>query len=213
MAFAQPSSGFSLPPPPDAAPISLVGRLGLAVLLPVHEGPLCPARARCMLGRGLGIGGTLGWRHASGFGVGVGYDASVFDGNSVVEIAVLQTLRFSLRYDTLREAIGHPFLEVGAGPMLFGDSFLATTPGGMIDGQLGVEIELSPNVSATLSLGTRWFGTRRFTTHVDDVVRGAGHRLTGVVFVHAGLLLVSGRPPHVRRAERRARRHGRTSIP
>ncbi len=190
------SEVFLLPPDPKLQPPSIAIQIHAEALSPVATRAICPGGARCVLGGGGGVGGVLERRAPWGFALGLGYDAFFLDGNGVYELSVLQAFRVGVRYRFLRERSIHPYVGVGFGALIFGDTFRANTVGGVLSTELGAEFELGGTLSFVAALTARMFSVKEFVSTGDDVQRAADFGINAMVGLQLGVVLL--RPPRVR---------------
>ncbi|MEZ4256548.1 MAG: hypothetical protein R3A78_12705 [Polyangiales bacterium] len=159
--------------------------------VPFERDSICPANADCIYNGGLNVRLGVERRWASGLSFGVGYDASVVDSQTVYELGVLQALTVVGKYVFFDETNVHPFLSLGAGPALFGDTFTADTYGGVVDVTGGVELELTHAFRLVVAIPWRILVLREFTTAQDDVRRSTSGGNTAFA-VEVGAVILEG---------------------
>jgi len=164
---------FSPPPPPNELRPSLAGEVHLGLVSPVRSGSMCPPRADCIFNGGGGIGGTLEWRYPQGLSVGLGYEGIFLAGHGVYELTVIQVLRATGGYRLLPQRRAHPYLTVGVGAYMIGNSFHYGAMGVSVDGAAGIELEVSHALATRLGLGL-WMGTNGAFVSANDGVRRSG---------------------------------------
>jgi hypothetical protein len=167
---AEPEAAVPIPEPTRRPPV-LAGELFLEGVLPLATSPVCPAGAACVLGAGLGVGGIIERRWASGTSLGAAYDLWFLDGGAVHEVTVMQSFKALLRHRFMPTNQAHPYVGAGAGALFFGDSFGFASAAVMVEGHLGVEIEMSPSLAVTISTVWRLFVATPFRTEADGVRR------------------------------------------
>ncbi|MCC6875476.1 MAG: hypothetical protein IT378_14305, partial [Sandaracinaceae bacterium] len=155
------------PPAPEAREPELLIGVHLGFVAPVVRSDICPGDTPCVLGGGAVVGAEVERRWAFGLGVLVGYDLWFVEAGGVFELGVVQLVRAGARYTFDTGTLVHPSVQIGAGALVFGDTFLISTVGGEVELGAGCEIELTDSVG--LSLGARgWiFTTSPFTTGRD----------------------------------------------
>ncbi|MFW5924658.1 MAG: hypothetical protein ACOCV4_00750 [Myxococcota bacterium] len=158
-------------PLPSERSAHFAGEVHLDAVFPVATEPLCPPGAECIFGSGAGVGAIFERRWRSGWAIGGAYDLWILDGNGVHEVTTIQNPAVSLRYRFLRRNMSHPFVAGQIGALLLGDSFGVAAAGGSVEGIVGVEIEMSPNLALVVASAWRLFMTSSFETGNDDVRR------------------------------------------
>jgi len=189
-ANAEAEDAFELPPPRDSHPPHLAGEFHAELVFPFEDENICPRGAACIFGDGAGIGATLWWRYPRGFALGARYDVWFLDGNGVHELSSLQVLSFVLRQTFKLQHLMHPFLGVGIGGLLFGDTFQDNAVGGALDATAGLEIEITSQLAFTTALTARIFTTNAFNSRSDAVSRGEGFGLNAALALQFGLVLL-----------------------
>lgn len=189
--FAQ---GFELPPAPEERPPRRAIEIDLGFAVPVVDGSMCPGGATCLLGGGARASVLLERRGPRGFSLGLGYELSLLDGQTVYEITIMQEVFINVRqYFMPRRAI-HPFISGAGGIGILGDTFAVDTGGILAHFDAGLEVELSENIAFTGSFGFRmgWFVP--FTSEVDNVRRARGGAPTLILTSSVGLVIITS--PH-----------------
>jgi hypothetical protein len=154
--------------------------------VPVAADALCPAGVDCVMNGGFHVRFGAERRWASGFALGGSYEATLFDSDAAYEIGVLQGLRVLGRFLFPSGNNLHPFVGVGAGPTLFGDTFGVDTAGGAVDLVVGAEVELTDTLWLSIALPWRILYLAPFTTESDGV-RRAKSGATTAFMVEVGL--------------------------
>ncbi|MBX3272305.1 MAG: hypothetical protein KF729_18745 [Sandaracinaceae bacterium] len=192
-ALAQPAAEPRVEPPPapDALDAELNVAIRLGAIFPFESADICPGDAFCVLGSGASVGVEIERRWPIGIGILVAYDAWFVDSGGVFELGLAQLVRAGMRYTFLLEQIVHPSLHVGAGALIFGDTFLVETVGGAFDVGASAEIELSDSVVLTGGLSFWMFTTSPFTTGRDRTRRSEGAGLNLAVSAHVGLTILA----------------------
>src|SRR5690606_21435463 len=137
---AAPSAPTVEPPPaPSSREGELLAHVHLGSVVPLERSDICPGESICVLGAGAVVGVQIERRWPFGLGVSVAYDAWFVASGGVFELGTAQIMRAVLAYTFAQEWSVHPTLHLGAGALIFGDTFLVSTVGGAID--LGVTVE------------------------------------------------------------------------
>ncbi len=171
----------------------LAGEVHLSSVSAVRAGSLCPSGSACIFNGGGGIGGSLQWRYTRGLTLGAGYEGFFLNGNGVYELTVVQILRASLGYRMLRAWRAHPYVGVGLGVSMLGDSFHYSAMGASADLYGGVEFEISHTLAVRLGLGF-WFGTNGpFTSNNDGVSRSGTPDIAVASTLQLGLVILEDR--------------------
>ena len=181
---------FSLPPEPNELPVRLGIELHLDTIFPLIDRHLCPRGGKCIFGAGSGIGGGVQWRRASGWFVGVSYDAWFLSGNGVYELTTLQTIQATVHYQWLPQNQVHPWCGAALGALILGDTFGVETGGALVDLQFGIEIEISPSLAFTGGVLVRLLTVTPFRTASDGTDRGRHFGINGAGIVRLGLVLL-----------------------
>lgn len=146
----------SVPPPPSPSDWLQVGA-AMASESVTASGGVCPDKAReaCILGSGAGVALRAGRRFSSGLWVGGVYAFSRHDSANLIKLPILQQLRVEGRY-YLRDGYRlTPYLSAAAGLGAYGSEWRAETFGPLGSVGAGVEIELTQQVYAGVSLAYR----------------------------------------------------------
>jgi hypothetical protein len=190
---ADPQVPFRIPPAPNLLPPRWFLEFNLTAVAPTDTDGLCPEGSGCVYSGGAGVGATAENRWPTGWGAFVAYDIWFIDSESVYELGVQQSARGGARYTWPNATIAHPVAELGGGLTAFGDTFRFSTVGVLVQGMLGLELELSRHFGVLGGFGLRAFSHSRFRTGRDDVARGRGEIFSQALFLHIGLT-VNGRP-------------------
>jgi hypothetical protein len=130
--------------------------VGLAAEGVVSAGPACNGAGsqNCILGSGGGLTVRVGWRPANVFYLGGVYEMSKQDPNQLYRLGILQQARVEGRrfFPTGKEV--SPFVLLGAGAAVYGDTWGIDTWGGSATLGGGLEVELGGPV-LELSLAYR----------------------------------------------------------
>jgi hypothetical protein len=187
-AFAE---GFELPPAPEERPARRAVEIDLGFAAPLVAGSMCPDGHRCLAGGGAQFSVLVERRGARGFALGLGYELSLLDGQTVYELSVLQRVFVSFRqYFMPRRAI-HPFLAAAGGIGILGDTFRVDTGGILANAEVGLEIELSETIAFTGAFGFQLGFFIPFTTDVDNARRSRGGAPTVYHVAHVGLVIIT----------------------
>jgi len=162
-------------------------------VFPLGVSSLCPDGPGCVYSGGGGVGASAEKRWPIGLGVFGVYDVWFIDSSSVYELAVQQTLRGGGRFTWPNAQLAHPVFELSVGFTSLGDTFLVDSYGFVVQGLVGLEIELSHHFGLMGGMGLRAFSSTRFETDRDDVVRGGGPGLYEALFLQMALT-IHGRP-------------------
>jgi hypothetical protein len=189
---AAPSAPTVEPPPaPSSREGELLAHVHLGSVVPLERSDICPGESICVLGAGAVVGVQIERRWPFGLGVSVAYDAWFVDSGGVFELGTAQIMRAVLAYTFAQEWSVHPTLHLGAGALIFGDTFLVSTVGGAID--LGVTVEIELTASVVLFFGTQgWlFTTGPFTTSRDRTTRSEGLGINAALQLNLGLAILA----------------------
>jgi hypothetical protein len=118
------------PPPSNVEHI----QYGVALVLETAlAGNVCPddATSPCILGSGGGLGLRAGYRSRDPWFFGGAYEFSRQDSSNLIRLAILQQLRFEVRYYLDRGTRTTPFAAGALGGMLYGGEWSASTGGGV----------------------------------------------------------------------------------
>lgn len=192
-----PAEAHVVPPPaPDARDAELNAALHLGAIIPVERADICPGDSLCVLGAGGALGVEIERRWPFGIGISVAYDAWFVDSGGVFELGIVQVVRAAVRYTFLLEQMVHPSLHIGAGALIFGDTFLVETVGGALDLGASAEIELTDSVVLTGGLAFWMFTTSPFTTGRDRTRRSEGLGLNLALSAQVGLTILADSGGH-----------------
>ena len=189
-ASSQPPAAFELPPTRGEQPPRWAVETHADLVFPVLGGPLCPEGSACPFENGGGLGAFLERRLASGLGLGIAFDLWLLNGSGVYELTVVQSISGRLRYALLPELSLHPFVWIGAGGFVLGDSFGIATGGGSLDLGAGAELELTRSMAATATLGGRLMVLVPFTSQTDDLARAQSFGVTASLMLQFGLVFL-----------------------
>ncbi len=181
------------PPAPESRDAELDVTLRLGAVAPLERTDICPGDSLCVLGAGGTFGVEIERRWPIGVGISVAYDAWFVDSGGVFELGIVQIIRAGVGYTFLPESMVHPWLRVGAGALVFGDTFLVETVGGALNAGAGVEVELTDSVMLDGGAAFWLFTTSPFTTGRDRTLRSEGLGLNLALQVHVGLTIVAER--------------------
>ena len=179
------------PPPPDTLPPDVTLEIRGAAIVPLYRDALCPGDHQCVFNAGVGVGVGVERRWPDGWGFLSRYDVWVLDAGSLYEIGIMHSARIGARYVMDQSSIVHPYLEVLAGFLAFGDTTTVAAAGGSVTGGIGAEVELSDvlvlDVDAELwALATGFFATR------DGVRRSDGFGPNLALQISIGLEVLLG---------------------
>lgn len=194
-AAAQREAHVEPPPTPDNREPELLVGVHLGGLFPIERADICPGDSLCVLGGGGSFGVEIERRWPMGIGIVVAYDAWFVEAGGVFELGVVQTVRAAVRYAFLYDEIIHPEIHIGAGALVFGDTFLVSTVGGALEAGVGAELELTESVSLTGGLEGWFFTTTPFTTGRDRTLRSPGIGLNAALQVNVGIQVVAASGP------------------
>ena len=182
------------PAPDDREPELLVG-VRVGGVIPLERADICPGDSLCVLGGGGSFGVEIERRWPMGLGISVAYDAWFVEAGGVFELGVAQMVRAAVRYVLAYDQIIHPEIHIGAGALVFGDTFLVSTVGGALEVGVGAEIELTESVALTGGLKGWFFTTSPFTTGRDRTLRSPGVGLNAALQVDVGIVVVAASGP------------------
>lgn len=156
-ALAQaPANGEAVVPAPPSQDKYIQFGVGLAAEGVVSAGPACNGAGsqNCILGSGGGLTVRVGWRPANVFYIGGVYEMSKQDPNQLYRLGILQQARAEARrfFPTGKDV--SPFVLLGAGAAVYGDTWGIDTWGGSATLGGGLEVELGGPV-LELSLAYR----------------------------------------------------------
>jgi hypothetical protein len=156
------ASPETLPPP---APKRTYMQYGVAFTAEAvaFAGDVCGnSNAPCILGSGGGIAIRVGWRPTEHLYLGGAYEFSKQDSNKVFLLAILQQVRFELRYYIPTGKAARPFFLVGAGAASYGNEWSVATFGPSGTFGAGLEVEFAAGGVVDLSLAYRPIYFRSF---------------------------------------------------
>ena len=182
---------LATPPGPEDRPPELWAHVRAEVAFPNAREHLCPAGVDCVLGGGGGLSVQLERRWPFGLGVFLGYGAFFVDSNGVFELGILQSAAAGVRMGLFQSNLFHPYVEVAATGLLFGDTLQVATVGGGGQASLGVEIEVSDDTAVSLGVTEHLFTVAPFTTGRDGAARAESPGLAAVFRVHVGITLIA----------------------
>ena len=183
------------PPAPDTHDPTLLVAVHLGGIIPLEASDICPGDALCVLNGGGAVGVEIERRWPFGLGVSVGYDAWFVDSGGVFELGTVQIVRAAIRYVFGLEWVVHPSIHLGAGALVFGDTFLVSTVGGAVEAGAGAEIELTESVALTAAARAWVFTTTPFTTERDRTLRSEGLGLNAALQLDVGLVVLAATGP------------------
>lgn len=179
------------PPAPHEHGPTLTVEVHGSVEAPILRDTICPATHACVLGLGLGIGAQVEWRTADRIGLFAAYDFWMIDPSGVYELGALHALRGGVRYVLDDSLVVHPFLDIAAGVLAFGDTANVATGGGLLTLGGGAEIELSESVAFTTGAEAWLLATGPFTTR-DGAARSGAFGVDIAVQLTLGVALLVG---------------------
>lgn len=97
----------------------------------------------CILGSGGGLAIRGGYRNPGAWYIGGAYEFTKMDSSNLYRLGIFQQLRGEMRYMLDIGYRASPYLQWGAGAVLYGNEWGAETGGGLLFAGLGVEIEVS----------------------------------------------------------------------
>jgi hypothetical protein len=100
-------------------------------------------------------------------------------------------VRAALQYVFAEEWAIHPAINLGAGALVFGDTFLVSTVGGAAELGVTAEIELTESVAIGIGVQGWLFTTTPFTTGRDRTVRSEGLGLNATLQFNLGLSILA----------------------
>lgn len=163
---------------------------------PIERTDICPGDSLCVLGAGASFSIEIERRWPIGLGVSVSYGDWFVDSGGVFELGVVQIVRAAIRYVFAQEWMVHPIIHVGAGALVFGDTWLVSTVGGALDAGVRVEVELTDAVALTAGTALFFFTTSPFTTGRDRTRRSAGLGINLALEVSLGLTILAASGTH-----------------
>ncbi len=185
------SQHVSPPPAPEAREPELVALVHLGAVIPLERTDICPGESLCVLGGGAVVGVEIERRWPFGLGVLVGYDAWFVDSGGVFELGVVQSVRAGVQYTFADEWSIHPAIQLGVGALVFGDTLLVSTVGGVAELGASAEIELTESVALTFGAQAWLFTTTPFTTGRDRTRRSEGLGLNAALQINVGLSILA----------------------
>ena len=119
--------------------------LGLGGDLSLTSGPICPAKAKtpCILGSGGGLAIRGGYRPSGPWYFGGAYQFSKLDSNNLFRLGIFQQLRGEMRYFVDLGSRVTPYVEWGAGGVIYGNEWGADTGGAEALAGGGIEFEIT----------------------------------------------------------------------
>ncbi len=184
------------PPAPDTLDPELLVAVGLGAIVPLEHTDICPGDSLCVLGAGGAFNVEIERRWPFGLGLTVGYDAWFVDSGGVFEIGVVQIVHAGLRFTFATDEIVHPSVSIGAGALVFGDTFLPSTLGGAAQASAGAEVELTGSVALLAGAQLWLFTTSPFTTGRDRTMRSEGLGLNVTLQLNLGLSILADSGAH-----------------
>lgn len=194
-AAAQPEEAGSRhvepPPSPDSLDPELLVAVNLGAVVPLERTDICPGDSLCVLGAGGAFGVEIERRWPLGIGIAVAYDAWFVDSGGVFELGVVQIVYASVRYTFATDLMVHPSIHLGAGALVFGDTFLPSTVGGAAEAGANAEVELTDSVALVAGAQVWLFTTSPFTTGRDRTMRSEGVGLNAALQLNVGLSVLA----------------------
>ena len=179
------------PPAPETHEPSLLAQVHVGGIIPLEASDICPGDSLCVLAGGGVFGVEIERRWPFGLGVAVAYDVWFVDSGGVFELGTVQIVRAALKYVFAWDLMVHPTVHIGAGALVFGDTFLVSTVGGAVEAGVGAEIELTESVALTAGARAWLFTTTPFTTGRDRTRRSEGLGLNAALQLDVGLVVVA----------------------
>lgn len=179
------------PPSPQSREPELLVDVHLGAVLPLARTDICPGDALCVMGGGAVVGVEVERRWPFGLGVLVGYDAWFVESGGVFELGVVQIVRAGVKYVFGDDWVIHPAIQIGAGALVFGDTFLPSTVGGAVDLGISAELELTESVAFTFGAQGWFFTTSPFTTSRDRTARSENLGLNASLQFNVGLSILA----------------------
>jgi hypothetical protein len=179
------------PPAPASRQPELLAHVHLGAVIPLERSDICPGESICVLGAGAVVGVEIERRWPFGLGVSVAYDAWFVDSGGVFELGTAQIVRAVLKWAFADEWSIHPTIHLGAGALVFGDTFLVATVGGAVDLGASAEIELTDSVVFFFGAQGWLFTTSPFTTARDRTPRSPGLGLSAALQLNVGLSILA----------------------
>lgn len=179
------------PPPPDTLAPDVTLEIRGAAIVPLFRETLCPGNHECVFNAGVGLGMGIERRWPDGWGFLARYDVWILDAGSLYEIGTMHSARVGARYVIDQATSVHPYVEVLAGFLAFGDTTTVAAAGGGVTAGAGAEIELSEalvlDIDAELwTLATGFFMTR------DGARRSDGFGANLALQISVGLEVLLG---------------------
>lgn len=108
-------------------------------------GIICPenASAPCILASGGGLAIRVGYRSRTPWYVGGAYEFSRHESANLLRLAILQQLRFELRYYADQGTLLTPYAALGLGATVYGSEWAASTGGFVGSAGAGAEFQIS----------------------------------------------------------------------
>lgn len=105
----------------------------------------------CILGSGGGLAIRAGYRNPGPWYIGGAYEFTKMDSSNLYRLGIFQQLRVETRYFLDFGYRASPYIQLGAGAVLYGNEWGVETGGGQVFAGIGVEAEVSR--LAVLGLG------------------------------------------------------------
>lgn len=123
----------------------------------VARGKVCPSGAEepCILGSGGGVILRAAHREHHGYSLGGAYEFSKQDASNIINLPILQQLRFEGRLYLTRDTRTAPFVFAGGGLVGYGNEWGIETFGGVLTAGVGVVHECNREVFCGASFGYR----------------------------------------------------------
>lgn len=123
----------------------------------VAKGKVCPSGAEepCILGSGGGVILRAAHRHHHGYSLGGAYEFTKQDASNIINLPILQQIRFEGRWYFSQGTRTAPFLFAGVGAVGYGNEWGIETWGGVLTTGVGVAHECNREVFCGASLGYR----------------------------------------------------------
>jgi len=151
------SEGAAKPKPPPLHVEYAQYGVGFTVENALSPGPTCPTPTAtvkpkpCILGSGGGLAIRAGYRNPGPWYVGGAYEFTKMDSSNLYRLGIFQQIRAEARYFIDFGYRATPYIQLGAGAVLYGNEWGVETGGAQVFLGVGVEAEVSR--LAVLGLG------------------------------------------------------------
>lgn len=123
--------------------------VGFTVESALSPGATCPTPTAtvkpkpCILGSGGGLAIRAGYRNPGPWYIGGAYEFTKMDSSNLYRLGIFQQIRAEARYFLDFGYRASPYIQLGAGAVLYGNEWGVETGGGQVFAGVGVEAEVS----------------------------------------------------------------------